>query len=284
MNLDLPALLDLARSVTAQAESQIRALTPGQITAKGDRDMVTDVDLAIERQARDTLLHDAPGIGFFGEEEGGSTDAETYWIIDPIDGTANFVRSLPLCGISLALIHHGAPVLGVINLPFFDRRYWAAQNLGAWRNGHPIHVSATRALPDAMIAIGDYGTGHDAPERNRVALSIQAHLAEYAQRVRMFGSAAVDLALVADGSIDASLTLGNHDWDMAAGVAIAREAGATVMDTDGSDHTPASLTTIATTPHLRQAVLSILRTTTAGTRYAAGERSRESADGLSSGL
>lgn len=274
MSLDLPALLHLARSAAEGAEQQLHALTPGQITAKGDRDMVTNVDLAIERQARETLLHQAPGIGFFGEEEGGNTDVETYWIIDPVDGTANFIRNLPLCGISLALVHQGVPVLGVIYLPFLHRRYWAAQDLGAWRDGHPIRASATRTLPEAMIAIGDYGTGHDAPERNRVALSIQAHLAEQAQRVRMFGSAAVDLALVADGSIDASITLGNHDWDMAAGVVIAREAGAVVMDTDGSPHTPNSVTTVATVPQLRDAVRDILRTTTAGTRYAAGERSR----------
>ncbi|WP_328373333.1 inositol monophosphatase (plasmid) [Streptomyces sp. NBC_00445] len=273
MSLDLPALLELARSVTERAEQQLRALTLGEITVKGDRDMVTNVDLAIERQARETLLHQAPGIGFFGEEEGGSTDAETYWIIDPVDGTANFVRTLPLCGISLALVHRGTPVLGVIYLPFLHRRYWAAKGLGAWRNGGPIRASATRTLRDAMIAIGDYGTGPHALERNRVALSIQAHLAEQAQRVRMFGSAAVDLALIADGSIDACITLGNHDWDMAAGVAIAREAGAVVMDTDGSPHTPTSITTIAAAPHLRDAVLDILRTTTAGTRYAADERS-----------
>ncbi|MFF1712254.1 inositol monophosphatase family protein [Streptomyces sp. NPDC058268] len=273
MSLDLPPLLDLARSVTGRAEQQLRDLTVGQITAKGDRDMVTNVDLAIERQARETLLHQAPGIGFFGEEEGGSTDIETYWIIDPVDGTANFIRSLPLCGISLALVHQGVPVLGVIHLPFLNRRYWAATKLGAFRDGHPIHPSAAKTLPEAMIAIGDYGTGPDAPERNRVSLTIQAHLAEQAQRVRMFGSAAVDLALVADGTIDACITLGNHDWDMAAGVAIAREAGAVVMDTDGSPHTPAAITTIATAPALRDAVLDILRTTTAGSRYAAGDRS-----------
>lgn len=272
MSLDLPKLLDLARSVTDQSEQQLHDLTLGQITAKGDRDMVTNVDLAIERQARDLLLHHTPGIGFFGEEEGGGTDVETYWIIDPVDGTANFIRNVPLCGISLALVHQGVPVLGVIHLPLLNRRYWAAQGLGAFRDGRPVRASATRALPEAMIAIGDYGTGPDGPERNRVCLSIQAHLAERAQRVRMFGSAAVDLALVADGSIDACITLGNHDWDMAAGVAIAREAGAVVMDTDGSPHTPASVTTIATAPHLRDGVLDILHTTTAGTRYAAGDR------------
>jgi myo-inositol-1(or 4)-monophosphatase len=269
MSPDLPALLDLARSVTERAEQQLRDLTPDLITAKGDRDMVTNVDLAIEREARATLLNQAPGIGFVGEEEGGNTDADTYWIIDPVDGTANFIRSLPLCGISLALVRHRVPVLGVIHLPLLGRRYWATENMGAFRDGHHISATSTSTLSDAMIAVGDYGTGPDSPERNRVALAIQARLAEQAQRVRMLGSAAVDLALVADGTIDASITLGNHDWDMAAGVVIAREAGAVVMDTDGSPHTRASLTTIATAPGLRDAVLDVLSATCAGTRYAA---------------
>ncbi|WP_424862956.1 inositol monophosphatase family protein [Streptomyces sp. MMS24-I29] len=273
MSPDLPALLDLARSVTGRAEQQLRDLTPDLITAKGDRDMVTNVDLAIEREARKALLDGAPGIGFVGEEEGGDTGADTYWISDPVDGTANFIRGLPLCGISLALVHHGVPVLGVIHLPLIGRRYWAAQGLGAYRDGHRISAAGTSTLPEAMIAVGDYGTGPDGPDRNRVALAIQAQLAEKAQRVRMLGSAAVDLALVADGTLDATITLGNHDWDMAAGVVLAREAGAVVMDTDGSPHTPDSLTTIATAPGLRDAVLDILRITTTGTPWSASSGS-----------
>ncbi|MFE1405437.1 inositol monophosphatase family protein [Streptomyces sp. NPDC058770] len=273
MSPDLPALLDLARSVTERAEQQLRDLSPDLITAKGDRDMVTNVDLAIEREARKALLDGAPGIGFVGEEEGGDTGADTYWITDPVDGTANFIRGLPLCGISLALVHHGVPVLGVIHLPLIGRRYWAAQGLGAYRDGHRISAADTSTLPEAMIAVGDYGTGPDGPDRNRVALAIQAHLAEKAQRVRMLGSAAVDLALVADGTLDATITLGNHDWDMAAGVVLAREAGAVVMDTDGSPHTPDSLTTIATAPGLRDAVLDILRITTTGTPWSASSGS-----------
>lgn len=269
MSPELPALLDLARSVTERAEQQLRDLTPDLITAKGDRDMVTNVDLAIEREARKALLNGAPGIGFVGEEEGGDVDADTHWIIDPVDGTANFIRGLPLCGISLALVHHGVPVLGVIHLPLIGRRYWAAQGMGAYRDGRRISAAATSTLPEALIAVGDYGTGPDGPERNRVALAIHAHLAEQAQRVRMLGSAAVDLALVADGTLDATITLGNHDWDMAAGVVLAREAGGVVMDTDGSPHTPESLTTIATAPGLRDAVLGILATTTAGTPWSA---------------
>jgi myo-inositol-1(or 4)-monophosphatase len=270
---DLHALLDHARQVTDQAEQQLRTRRPSRIEAKGDRDMLTDVDLAIERLARDALPRRAPGTGFLGEEEGGRTDMETYWIIDPVDGTANFIRGLPLCGISLALVHQGAPVLGVISLPFLDRRYWAADGLGAWRNGRPIRAASTSELSEAMIAVGDYGTGDGAGERNRTAIAVHARLAPAAQRVRMLGSAAVDLALVADGSIDASITLGNRSWDMAAGAVIARAAGALVIDSDGTDHTLASRATIAVAPALRASILDVLDAATADASHPPSGRS-----------
>lgn len=234
MNPDLPALLDLARHVVDTADTHLRAHRPGRVSAKGDRDVVTDIDVTIERSTRETLLREAPGTGFLGEEEGHHGNADTTWVLDPVDGTANFIRDLPLCGISLALLHQGTPVLGVISLPFWDRTYWAADGLGAWRNGRPIRVASTSQLADAMIAVGDYGTGTGVEARNRAALALHAQLAPAVQRVRMLGSAAVDLALVADGTLDASITLGNRSWDMAAGTVIARAAGAVVCDTDGS--------------------------------------------------
>jgi myo-inositol-1(or 4)-monophosphatase len=99
--------------------------------------MTTAVDLAVERMVREFLREATPTIGFLGEEEGGA-DAQTRWVLDPIDGTANFARGLPLNGVSLALLHETHAVLGVITLPFLDLRYWAADGLGAWRNCQPI--------------------------------------------------------------------------------------------------------------------------------------------------
>ncbi len=267
-SVDLPTLLELARSAVGHAARRLHTHTIHQIMTKGDRDVVTDLDIAIERRTRDFLHRHTPAIGFLCEEEGGDSDASLQWILDPIDGTANFIRSLPLVGISLALTDGAQPLLGVIGLPLLNRTYWAAIGLGAWRNGQPIRPSSVHRLPEAMIAIGDYGTGREAAERNQVALAIHAALAPIAGKVRMLGSAAVDLTLVADGTLDASLTLGNLSWDMAAGVAIARAAGATVTDTDGSRHSMSSLTTIATAPRLAEPVLEIVRTAATGTRYA----------------
>ena len=257
MSLDLPTLLELARHVVDQAARRLRTARPTTILPKGDRDVLTDLDLRTEHDIRAALRAATPGFGFLGEEEGGDP-AGTHWVLDPIDGTVNFIRGLPLCGISLALIEHGTPVLGVIALPFLNRCYWAASGAGAWRDGHPIHASTAGSLPGTVLAVGDYGTGSGAADRNRIALALHARLAPTVQRIRMLGSAAVDLALVADGTLDASITLGNRPWDMAAGTVIAREAGAAVVDLDGSPHTTASRATIATAAPLRPALLQIV--------------------------
>lgn len=267
---DLPALLEIARRAVSAASRDLRSGAVGQVTAKGDRDVVTDLDIAIERRTRDFLRTRTPAIGFLGEEEGGDTGPGLRWILDPVDGTANFIRGLPLTGISLALTDSERPLLGVISLPLLGRTYWAADGLGAWRDGHQVRASAAGSLPEAMIAVGDYGSGPDAAGRNQAALAIHAALAASAQKVRMLGSAAADLALVADGTLDASITLGNRPWDMAAGAVIARAAGAIVTDADGSRYTLGSRATIAAAPGLSGPVLGIVRAA-AGTGCAPGK-------------
>lgn len=258
MSPDLTSLMPIAQHAIEMGEAHVRTHQPRLITPKGDRDMITDVDLAVERMIRDFLAQATPAIGFLGEEQGGA-DATTCWVLDPIDGTANFTRGLPLTGISLALVHDQHAVLGVIALPFLHQRYWAAQGHGAWRNHQPITAARTATLAEAIVALGDYGTGPGAPARNRAALALHAHLAPRVQRVRMLGSAAVDLAWVADGTLDASITLGNRTWDMAAGTVIARQAGAALFDADGTPHTTNSQVTLAAGPALRDPILAAVQ-------------------------
>lgn len=273
-SIDLPALLQTATRAANAAEAVLLERHPARVTGKGERDLVSDLDVEIERLVRATLTTATPHIGFLGEEEGESgPKGPTRWVVDPIDGTVNYVHGLPLCGIAIALLHDGTPLLGVIHLPYLGRRYHAATGCGAWRDGQRIHATPATQLADVMVAIGDYGTGPDAPERNQVALALHAALAPTAQRVRMLGSAALDLALVADGTLGVSLTLGNRPWDMAAGVAIAREAGAVLTDTDAVPYTSASRTTIATAPGLTAHVHAILRDATAGTSYSSAKQS-----------
>ena len=234
---------------------------PRHIYTKSERDLVSDTDLTIERELRRFLAEQTPQFGFFGEEEGWSDKLNqgSFWVLDPVDGTSNFVRDLPLCGISLALVENGQTVVGAIDLPFLGERYSAIENQGAQKGEKAISISENSSkLEDAMIAIGDFAVGRDAQAKNRPRLAIVNELAKNAHRVRMLGSAAVDLAWVAEGRLDGIIMLSNKPWDTAAGVLIAREAGACVMDTSGEPHNLRSKSTVVTTPQLAQFLLALI--------------------------
>lgn len=255
---DYGELLPVATEAIRRGAEAMRRQPPGALTPKGDRDLASQLDFMIERELRAYLLDATPGIGFLGEEEGSTGPGETRWVLDPIDGTANFVRGIPLCAVSLGLLHRDDAVLGVIELPFLGSRYAAARGAGAYLNGQRIRASCTGALSEAIVAVGDYAVGTEAAARNRLRLALTGRLAEKAQRVRMTGSAALDLVWLAEGRIDAALTLSNNAWDMTAGVAIAREAGASVVDRDGAAHDASSTATIASAPPLVDTLLALL--------------------------
>lgn len=254
------ALLPAAIEAVALANDLIRSRLPGPLTAKGDRDMASELDFAVERAVRAHLRERTPGVAVLGEEEGvsGDPDGELLWALDPVDGTANLVHGMPLTGVSLGLLHRGRPVLGVIDLPFLHARYWAVERAGAYSGDRRIGASRTSRLRDAVVAVGDYAVGHDADAENHLRLALTARLAGRVQRVRMLGSAAIDLAWVAEGKLDASMTMSNKPWDTAAGVVIAREAGAVVIDQDGSDHTSTSAATIAVAPGVAEELLALV--------------------------
>lgn len=254
------ALLPVAIEAVTIAGDLIRGRLPVDVIAKGDRDMATDLDFAVERAVRAHLRDRTPDVAVLGEEEGvtGDADGELLWALDPVDGTANLLHGIPLSGVSLGLVRGGRPVLGVIDLPFLGARYRAVEHGGAYAGERRMATSRTGRLRDAVVAVGDYAVGAGAEEKNRLRLALSARLAGRVQRVRMLGSAAVDLAWLADGRLDASMTLSNQPWDTAAGVVIAREAGAVVIDLDGSDHTSASTYTIAVAPGLAEELLALV--------------------------
>lgn len=256
---DSDELLAAARRAMDTAADMARSHRPVVSRAKGDRDMVTSLDIEIERTVRASLARDTPHVAFLGEEEGqtGGT-SELTWALDPIDGTANLVHGLPLFAVSLALVLDDAPILGIIDLPVLGRRYSAVKGKGARLNGEPLHVSGASTLEEAMVTIGDYAVGDGAAGKNELRLAVTEQLARQVLRVRMLGSAAIDLAWLADGSTDASITLGGHPWDIAAGVIIATEAGAQIADLDGSPHTLRSSATIAAAPGLIAAIVRLI--------------------------
>lgn len=256
---DYMQLLPVAMAAADQAQQLIMTRQAGRLTAKGERDMASEVDFAVERTLRTFLAQETPNVGFLGEEEGGTEGSGLCWMLDPVDGTVNFVHGSPLCGMSLGLVDGDAPVLGVIDLPFLGKRYAAVEGQGAFCGHQRLHVSDTTSLTDAVVAIGDYAVGVAAYEKNRDRLAVTQELAATAQRVRMHGSAAIDLAWLAAGHIDASITFANTPWDMVAGAIIAREAGAVLMDRDGSDYTLRSKAIVGAAPGIAEAVRDLVK-------------------------
>lgn len=232
----------------------------GALIEKGDRDYATTVDVAIEELVKRQLAEATPGVDFLGEEEGGvSIDAPVLWVLDPIDGTANFMKDSPLCGISLALVEDGRPTLGLVDFPFIGERYLAAEGAGTFLNGRRIGVVEVDGLHDAMIGFADFSVGPEAREENRVHLALMRRLAIEAFRIRVHGSAALDLAWLAAGRLGGTVMLSNRPWDVLAGVLLVREAGGCAYDIDGSMHTPASRFTMASTPRLMDPLLDAVR-------------------------
>jgi myo-inositol-1(or 4)-monophosphatase len=246
------AAMDLAREL-------FLTCSPGRVTTKGERDMASEVDYAIERRLAEYLRQVTPDIGFLGEEDGLHGDPQDLtWVLDPVDGTVNFIHGSPLCGISLALLHDRSPVVGVVDLPHLGLRYTASVGTGAYCGDRRLAVSSATTLVESVVAIGDYAVGAGAAEKNRVRLAITERLAASAQRVRMHGSAAIDLVWVAEGRVDGLIMMSNNPWDTAAGVVIAREAGALVVDRDGAAHTMESSATIAANPALIPVLVQVV--------------------------
>jgi len=251
--------LPVAAEAMDLASDIIRARGPEVVMAKGDRDMVSDIDVQIERAVRGFLHQRLPEVGFLGEEEGTSPGGSgLQWVLDPVDGTANFVKGIPLYAISLALIDEQEPVLGVIDVPAEGRRYSAAAGSGAYCERTPIEVRRTSRLEDAIVAVGDYAVGPGASAKNELRLAVVGQLAERAERVRMLGTAAIDLAWLAHGRTDAAIMFSNKPWDTAAGVILVREAGGVVVDAQGGRHTMRSGSTIAAPAALLDQLLGLM--------------------------
>ena len=180
-----------------------------RVETKPDLTPVTDADKAVERALRERIARDRPGEGVFGEEEGPS-DAAVRWIVDPIDGTRNFARGVPVWATLVALERDGAVVAGVVSAPALARRWWAARGEGAFADGAPIHVSGVAALADASVSCSlarDY-----------------ARLEPHVWHARGLGDFWQHV-LVAEGALDAAVDVDLELWDSAAVDVVVPEAG-----------------------------------------------------------
>lgn len=247
--------IDVGADLIRRGRSHYRAMI-----AKGDRDYATAVDVEIERAIREALREVDPEVAFLGEEEGLTpAEADAMWVLDPIDGTVNFSKASPLCGISLALIEGGQPTLGIVDLSLLGERYVARDGMGAFMNGRRISISEVGALDEAMIGFADFAVGAKSASENALHLEIMRLLALQALRIRVHGSASLDLAWLAAGHLNATLMLSNLPWDVSAGVLLIREAGGEVYDFDGSPYSVGSAFTIASTPNLRDPLLAVVQ-------------------------
>lgn len=264
---------EIAWQATQIGSNTLKKARPASVQHKGDRDLVTDVDLGIQRDIADYLARTTGDIALLAEESERQFDidtAEWLWVLDPIDGTSNFVHGLPLCAVSLALLHNGRGVVAVTHTPLIGRTYHAIKDGGAFLNGERIAASDTDSLSGAIVSLGDYAVGHGATAHNRQRLALTAELVPRVERIRMIGAAALDLAFVAEGALDACVTMSNKPWDTAAGTLIAREAGARLSDAQGNPHTHRSASTVAAAPGIADQLDTVIRNTEIASAQFAG--------------
>ena len=257
-------LFEIAWQATQIGASTLKQSQPESVRHKGDRDLVTDVDLAIQRDIADFLAKTTPDIELLAEEsvhQPSIDTAEWLWVLDPIDGTSNFAHGLPLCAVSLALLHGGNTVVAVTNAALLGRTYHAIKDGGAFLNGQPITASRTESLDEAIVSLGDYAVGDDAAAHNERRLALTTELVPRVERIRMIGAATLDLAFVAEGALDACVMMSNKPWDTAAGTLLAREAGAQLSDAHGNPHTHSSAATVAAAPGIARELAGVIETT-----------------------
>ena len=231
MSISLIELEQVVREAGTIALTYFKDLKNVTIDKKSPRDFVTAADVAVEAFLKQTLTEKYPEYGFWGEESGKSANQTNRWIVDPIDGTHSFSKGQYFWSISVALEMNHQLIMGAVYAPALNDYYCAEQGKGAWKNGESIHVSDETSLANSMIATGfaclrSYLTDNNLERFGRVAQQTTGQ--------RRFGSAAMDLCLVADGQVDAFWEQELNLYDVAAGALIAREAGATITDFQGN--------------------------------------------------
>ena len=226
--MDIQEIIALVKTTKTFVDNRERA---GHIKVKGPADYVTQVDTDIQGFLAKELGNLFPEIQFLGEEEGlHEMTGDTYWILDPIDGTTNLIHDYQHSVVSLALYEKGEITLGVIYDPFREDVYYAEKGKGSFLNGTPIHVSDAESLAETMIAVGTSPYDRELAKDNFERIQ---RVFERSQDIRRTGSAAMDLAYVACGRTGGFFEPRLSPWDFAAGMLLVAEAGGQVTDFEG---------------------------------------------------
>ena len=247
-----------ARAAGRVITQSVGRLDTLQVDSKGHNDFVTEVDRQAEAEIISVLKRAYGDHAFLGEESGltGSADAEYRWVIDPLDGTMNFLHGMPHFSVSIALLKQDRLFQAVIYDPMRQELFTAGKGEGAFLDAKRLRVKKTQHLADALL-----GSGF--PNRNKQDLDFYQrtarHYTERSSGVRRLGSAALDLAYVAAGRLDGVWLMGLSEWDLAAGALLVREAGGLVNDFDGGDTWRSSGDLVAATPKIHHEMLEVMK-------------------------
>lgn len=252
---DLALALRIADAADAVSMAQFDSADL-EIRTKADASFVTDADLATERAIRSLLADERPADGILGEEYGTTGDATRQWVIDPIDGTSNYLKGIPMWATLIALVIDGVPRVGVVSQPALGRRWWGATGLGAWTNGpsgspRRIAVSGVDAVSDASVSFQSIAQW-DAEGRSDALL----RLSRSVWRDRGYGDA-WPYMLLAEGRLELVAEFDVKEYDIAAHVPIIMEAGGRFTDIDGRDSI-ASRSSLATNGLLHDAFVALV--------------------------
>jgi myo-inositol-1(or 4)-monophosphatase len=258
---NITVMIKAARKASRKLKRDYGEVDQLQVSSKGPADFVTAADVRTEEMLRDELLYARPDYGFLLEEGGeiAGKDESRRWIIDPIDGTTNFIHGIPHFAMSIALEENGEITAGVIYEPINEQMFWAEKGQGAFLNDRRMRVSGRAQMDQSIFATGIPFMGRgEASDHDKFLQQMGAVMAVSAG-IRRFGSAALDLAYVAAGRFDGFWETGLQPWDIAAGIIMVREAGGMVTEMDGRDRMLETGSILAVNPNLHQELGQILR-------------------------
>lgn len=261
---DLDQWLSVAIDAARLGAAQLEEWRPKfKVREKGRADLVTDADTASQQVIKERLLGAFPDHIFVGEEEMvGKThdetrpaiDAPPCWVVDPLDGTVNYVHDIPMYCVAIGLWYQGEAVVGVTYDPRMDEMFTASIGQGAFLNGERIRVSDAAALEDALISTG-FPADLKKQQRN---LSAWDKVTHHCQALRRTGSTALNLAYIAAGRFDGYWAYDNYAWDVLSGVCLVREAGGTVESITGGPHDPFANDILATNGRFQKELAKVL--------------------------
>lgn len=232
-----------------------------QVREKGRFDLVTDADVGSQRAIFGYLAKHFPDHAFLGEEEGASqgrpaANAPPTWIVDPLDGTTNYIHDCPLYCVSIGLQVAGELVVGVVLEPSRQELFWAAKGHGAWLGERRLQVSQTSSLSEALLS-----TGFPPDLRGQEkTLDWWRYFSLRTRSLRRTGSTAINMAWLAAGRFDGYWAFDNHVWDVAGAAVLVREAGGVLTNVDGSPYDPYSPDALISNGPLHPALLEAMRT------------------------